>query len=105
VLQAAREIWNRYYAPLLGGQDSPQLAVYSHAISNPLYLFNYPLGHLIAFQVEEYLGAQKGARLGPEFERMVIVGAVTPDVWMKSATGAPVSAEPLLRAAAKVLPP
>jgi hypothetical protein len=29
---------------------------------------------------------------------MASFGAVTPDVWMTHATGAPVSAEPLLRA-------
>jgi hypothetical protein len=65
-------------------------------ISYPLYLSDYPLGHLIAFQLEEQL--RKRGPLGAEFERMARQGSVTPDVWMVKATGAPVSAQPLLRA-------
>jgi hypothetical protein len=34
---------------------------------------------------------------------MATVGAVTPDAWMTHATGAPVSAAPLLRAAEAAL--
>lgn len=92
----AQRVWNRFYAPVLGGKDTPLLGIYSHMISYPLYLFNYPLGHLIAFQIEEQVN-RKGV-VGPEIERMSKVGAVTPDVWMTSAAGGPVSAEPLLRA-------
>jgi len=96
VVGIARETWDRYYAPVLGGQGTPLLGIYSHMISYPLYLSDYPLGHLIAFQIEEHL--QKSGALGAEFERMSSFGSVTPDVWMTHATGAPVSAEPLLRA-------
>jgi hypothetical protein len=92
----AKEHWDRYYAPVLGGQGTPLLGIYSHMISYPLYLPDYPLGHLIAFQIEEHL--RKKGPLGAEFERMARYGAVTPDQWMVHATGAPVSAEPLLRA-------
>ena len=46
---------------------------------------------------------KKTGKLGPEFERMARYGAVTPDAWMEHATGAPVSAGPLLRATAKAL--
>jgi hypothetical protein len=70
-------------------------------INYPLYLFNYPLGHLIAFQIEEHM--KKTGKLGPEFERMAKHGAVTPDLWMENATGAPVGAGPLLRATEKAL--
>lgn len=95
-VQLARDVWNQYYAPVLGGKDTPLLGIYSHMISYPLYLFNYPLGHLIAFQIEEQV--KKTGKLGPEFERMATVGAVSPDLWMKKASGEPVSAGPLLRA-------
>src|SRR5262249_7823536 len=105
VLEEAKALWNRYQAPIFGAKDSPLLAVYSHMISTPLYLFNYPLGHLIAFQVEEHLRQQKTKPLGEEFERMVVIGSVTPDVWMENATGAPVSASPLLQATARALGP
>ncbi|MFZ5467993.1 MAG: hypothetical protein ACOZIN_01035 [Myxococcota bacterium] len=100
-MKIAREVWNRHYAPVLGGKDSVLLGIYSHMISYPLYLFNYPLGHLIAFQIEEHM--QKAGKLGPEFERMAKYGAVTPDLWMEHATGSPVSAGPLLRATASAL--
>jgi len=92
----ARDVWNRYYAPVLGARDSVLLGVYSHMINYPLYLFNYPLGHLIAFQIEERV--KQAGQLGPEFERMARQGAILPDLWMDGASGAPVSAGPLLRA-------
>jgi hypothetical protein len=95
-LATARDVWNRYYAPVLGGRDSVLLGIYSHMINYPLYLFNYPLGHLIAFQIEERV--KQAGKLGPEFERMAKQGAILPDLWMEGASGAPVSAGPLLRA-------
>ncbi len=95
-VKIAKEIWNKYYAPVLGGKDTPLLGIYSHMIAYPLYLFNYPLGHLIAFQIEEQM--RKGGKIGPEFRRMAKFGAVTPDLWMMNASGDPVSTGPLLRA-------
>jgi hypothetical protein len=97
----ARDVWNEYYAPVLGGRDSVLLGIYSHMINYPLYLFNYPLGHLIAFQIEEHV--KKAGPLGPEFERMAKQGAILPDLWMEGASGAPVSAGPLLRATEQAL--
>jgi len=92
----ARDLWNRHYAPVLGGKDSALLGIYSHIIAPSfLYLPAYPLGHLIAFQLEEKL---KGQKSGAEFERVASYGRVTPDLWMVHATGSPVSAGPLLRA-------
>jgi len=102
VVKIAKETWNRYEAPVLGGKDSVLLGIYSHMLSSPLYLPNYPLGHLIAFQIEERLRTEPGP-LGPKFERMARIGWATPDVWMTEATGAPVSAAPLLRAAEDAL--
>ncbi|WP_211365496.1 hypothetical protein [Polyangium fumosum] len=97
----AKKYWNQYYAPHLGSPDSALLAIYSHAISTPLYLPDYPLGHLIAFQIEEHV--RKQGKLGPEFERMAKYGSVLPDLWMKHAAGEAISAGPLLRAAEKAL--
>jgi hypothetical protein len=97
----AKETWNRYYAPVLGGKDTVLLGIYSHMVSTPLYLPDYPLGHLIALQIEEHV--KKAGSLGGEFERMAKHGAVVPDVWMTHATGAAVSADPLLSAAEEAL--
>ncbi|MFO0724176.1 MAG: hypothetical protein U1E65_10365 [Myxococcota bacterium] len=99
--EIARKIWNQYYAPVLGGKDTPLLGIYSHMISYPLYLSNYVLGHLIAFQIEEVV--DKAGKVGPEFERVAKFGAVLPDNWMVHASGAPVGAGPLLRSTERAL--
>lgn len=102
-LRIAREVWNRWYAPVLGVKDSPLLAIYSHMIHSFLYLPDYPLGHLISAQIEAHLAARPAGELGAEVERMTRFGAVAPDLWMQHATGSPVSAEPLLQAARRAL--
>jgi len=99
----ARQVWNRWSAPVLGVKDSPLLAIYSHMIDAGLYLPDYPIGHLIQAQVEEHLGALPPERLGAEFERMASLGRVAPDLWMTSATGSGVSARPLLAASRRAL--
>jgi len=77
------------------------LAIYSHMIDSFLYLPDYPIGHLIAFQIEEQI--KKSGSIGPEFERMAKMGRVTPDLWMEHATGKPVSADALLAATSEAL--
>src|SRR5262249_39822986 len=75
VVKIAKDTWNKFYAPVLGGKDAVLLGIYSHMLSNPLYLCDYPLGHLIAFQIEEQVKKDAGP-LGPKFERMAKIGAV-----------------------------
>ena len=98
-IQIAKTIWNKYYASVFGKKDVVLLAVYSHMIDSFMYLPDYPIGHLIAFQVEEQM--QKSGAIGPEFERMAKMGRVTPDMWMIHATRKPVGAEALLNATAE----
>ncbi|HEX5134264.1 MAG TPA: hypothetical protein VFW81_02630, partial [Thermoanaerobaculia bacterium] len=98
----AKTIWNRYYAPVLGKKDVVLLGIYSHMIDSILYLPDYPIGHMIAFQVERQM--EKAGAIGPEFERITKTGSVAPDLWMKKATGAPVGPEALLEATEKALP-
>jgi len=93
-LGIARDVWNRYYAPIFQKRDVTLLAIYSHMISSFLYLPDYPIGHMIAFQIDRQM--EKAGAIGPEFERMTTVGNVTPDVWMTRATGSPVGPEALL---------
>jgi hypothetical protein len=78
------------------------LGIYSHMIDSFLYLPDYPIGHMIAFQIERQM--EKAGSIGPEFERMAKTGNVAPDLWMKKATGAPVGPEALLAATAEALP-
>lgn len=100
VLQIAKDVWNKYYAPVLGMNDQVLLAIYSHIINSGLYVPDYPLGHIISFQIEQYL---KDKNLGQEMERMCKLGAITPDAWMEAAVGKPISTEPLIRAAEQAL--
>jgi oligoendopeptidase F len=100
-LSIAREIWNKYYAPVFNKRDVVLLAIYSHMIHSFLYLPDYPLGHLIAHQIEEHVA--KSGNLGKEFERMATYGRVTPDLWMTHATGSPVGADALLTATKRAL--
>lgn len=100
-VQISKDIWNRYYAPVFGKKDVVLLGIYAHMVNNFLYLPNYPIGHLIAFQIEEQM--EKAGNLGAEFERMAKYGSLPPDMWMKNATGAPVGASALLHATEKAL--
>ncbi|HPG33370.1 MAG TPA: hypothetical protein PLM34_05915 [Lentimicrobium sp.] len=84
----------------MGGNDEPILAIYSHMIDNPLYLSNYPMGHLIEFQVEQQV---KGKPLAAEFDRMYTQGRLIPQLWMKGAVGREISIEPTLNAATEAL--
>jgi hypothetical protein len=92
-LKIARDVWNRYYAPVFRVKDVELLAVYSHMISNGLYLPDYPIGHIIAFQLDKQF---RGPRFGAEFERVTRQGRLTPDAWMQGAVGGPLSARALL---------
>lgn len=100
VLSLAKEVWNAYFAPVIGVKDSILLAVYSHIIDSGLYTPDYPLGHLIQFQLESYL---KDKNLAPEMERMCVQGILTPDAWIRGAVGSGISSEPLLQAAGEAL--
>jgi hypothetical protein len=100
-LHIAKDVWNRYYAPVFGIEDVSLLGVYSHMIHSFLYLPDYSIGHMIAHQIEEQV--EKSGDLGAEFERMCLAGRITPDLWMKNATGRPVGPDALLHAVARSL--
>jgi hypothetical protein len=101
MLEISKEIWNRYYAPVFGRKDAVLLGVYSHIIDAFMYLPDYPIGHLIAFQIEEQM--KKAGNIGSEVERIAKMGRVSPDMWMENATGKPVGAEALLAATERAL--
>src|SRR5688572_29334201 len=54
-VQIAKDVWNKYFAPVFRKRDVMLLGVYAHMVNNFLYLPNYPIGHLIAFQIEEHI--------------------------------------------------
>jgi hypothetical protein len=100
-VQISKDVWNRYYAPVFHKNDVVLLGIYSHMIDSFLYLPDYPIGHMIAFQIEEQM--KKAGAIGPEFERMAKMGRITPDLWMERATGRPVGPEALLEATKRAL--
>jgi hypothetical protein len=93
VINIAKDVWNQYFAPVFGMKDQPILAIYSHMIDAPLYLSAYPIGHIIDFQIGNYL---KGKNLGDEVCRMYSMGRVTPKLWMERAVGSKINTTELL---------
>jgi hypothetical protein len=100
-LQIARDVWNRYYAPVFGIEDVTLLGIYSHMIHSFLYLPDYPVGGMIAHQIEEQIA--RSGDLGAEYERMCLAGNIAPDLWMKNATGSAVGPDALLQATASAI--
>lgn len=100
VITISKDIWNKYYADVFGSKDETILAIYSHMIDNPLYLSAYPIGHLIDFQLEKQLA---GKKFSDEVQRTFQQGRLIPQVWMKGATGEPLSNKPILEASAKAI--
>jgi len=93
VITIAKDVWNKYYAPVLGEKDSPLLAIYSHMINSPLYLANYPLGHIIEYQLEKFYANKNWAE---EVMRIYALGNLTPQQWMLEAVGEKISTKPML---------
>jgi len=100
VVAIARSVWNRWFAPVLGRKDSDLLAIYSHIIDSALYTPDYAIGKIVAFQVAPAL---RGAAFAEGVERMTRQGRLTPDAWMRGATGEGLSAGPLLAEARAAL--
>ncbi len=93
VQRIAKDVWNRYFAPVFGIRDEPVLAIYSHMIGYPLYLSAYAFGQIIEFQLENHFADRDFAS---EVDRIFRLGRLTPNVWIEQATGQPLSAEPIL---------
>mgnify|MGYP003303770965 CR=1 FL=1 len=104
VIAIAGDIWNKYYAPLLGEPDCPLLGIYSHMVGYALYLPAYPIGNIVQFQLEEHLATYKTpAEFAQEYSRIYQQGKLTPDAWMRGAVGEAMSVEPLLKAVRKAI--
>jgi hypothetical protein len=100
MIKFAVDTWNRYFAPVIGVKDSPILAIYSHMVEVPLYLPNYSYGHIVQFQIEEFL---RGKNLTDEIDRMFRQGRLTPQQWMMGAVGEKISTQPILNKLEEVL--
>lgn len=100
VVSLSKEVWNKYYAPVFGCKDETVLAIYSHMIGYPLYLSAYAFGQIIEFQLDNHL---QGKDFAGEVSRIFRQGRLTPNVWIKQATGNDLSVDPMLQAVREVL--
>ena len=96
-LQIAAEVWNDYFEPVLGEKDCVLLAIYSHIINSPMYLPNYPIGHIVQFALEEALADKKGAEWADAYECWYRLGRLTPNEWMRQAVNGELSVKPILK--------
>ena len=104
VVRIASEVWNQYYAPVLGEKDSPLLGIYSHMVGYALYLPAYPIGNLVQHQLEEHLAQYRSTdEWAKEYTRIYQQGRLTPDAWMRGAVGEALSVEPILKAVREVM--
>lgn len=103
-IRIAKEVWNKYYEPVLGTHDSTILAVYSHMVNSPMYLPNYPYGHIIEYQIEEHFSKLYNPNhIAPEIDRIWRIGRLTPNAWMNEAVGSDVSTQPILNAIDRIV--
>lgn len=103
-IRIAKEVWNKYYEPVLGTHDSVILAVYSHMVNVPMYLPNYPYGHIVEYQIEEHLSKLPDPEdIGGEIDRIWRIGRLTPNAWMNEAVGSDVSTKPILNAVKRIV--
>jgi len=100
VIDIAKSVWNEFYEPVFNKKDQTILAIYSHMIDAPLYLSMYPIGHLIDFQINNYM---KNKNIGTEVERIYQIGRKTPAIWMQEAIGEKLSVNSLLSATSDAL--
>ena len=98
-IEIARDVWNKYYAPVLGEKNATILACYSHMVNAPMYLPNYPFGHIIEYQLEAHFAkCGTDAQFAAEINRIYRLGRLTPNEWMRQAVGSNVSTDPILHA-------
>ena len=97
VLTIAADVWNQYYEPVLGEKDCILLAIYSHMVNSPMYLPNYPIGHIVQFQLEEALADKTQSQWAQLYEQWYRLGRLTPNHWMRQAVNGELSVLPILR--------
>lgn len=93
----ARELWNQYYAPVIGEKDSILLAMYAHFYDEDWFLPSRSIGRMIEYQIAAHV---RESGLRTEMVRLCTLGSIPPDLWMNYAVGSPVSSRALLEAAA-----
>jgi hypothetical protein len=100
VMNISGEIWNKYYSPVFGGiKDQHILSIYNHFITGSLYLYNYFLGDVIMFQLNDAYPDN----LAYGLKKACSEGQTLPELWMEHAAGKAISLEPLLKTAKEAI--
>lgn len=94
VMKISSDLWNKYFTKHFGKTHYNILGIYSHMIDACLYLPDYPMGHIISYQIEKYFEKNE---LATNLERMCKLGNIYPDLWMENAVGSPISPEELIK--------
>jgi oligoendopeptidase F len=100
LLRNAREVWAEFFQEHFGDDPYHILGAYQHMLGHPLYLPDYAIGRTISHQIRSHM---QGKDLAAETKRICSIGRVTPDAWMRSAVGGPLSAAPLIEDTAEAL--
>ena len=95
-IRIAADVWNEFFEPVLGEPDCPLLAIYSHMVNSPMYLPNYPIGHLVEFQLEQFLADKTPEEWAEHYQRCYRLGRLTPDEWMRRAVNRNLSVDACL---------
>lgn len=93
VLSIARNIWGEYYAPIFGKNGFEILGAYSHMFWGDAYLADYPLGHIISYQIRKHLN---GKNLAKEMLKLCRQGSIHPQAWLRNGINQEISVKPLL---------
>ena len=73
-------------------------------VNAPMYLPNYPFGHIVEFQIEQHFAQLPDPdNIGDEILRIWKAGCLTPQERMRQAVGTGVSVEPVLEAVEKIV--
>ena len=93
VLRNAKAVWDEFFLDDYGVDPYHILGAYQHMLGHPLYLADYAIGRTISHQIRSFM---QGRDLATETRRICSIGRMTPDAWMRTAVGGPLSATPLI---------
>jgi hypothetical protein len=91
----ARDVWNRYYAPVFWRKDCALLA--GGGLPRP----GHAIAAMIAYQIRRRI--DQAGKPDETLKRCAGLGWLTPDLWLIRATGFPLGPEAMLEAAAGAL--
>jgi hypothetical protein len=66
-------------------------------VNSPMYLPNYPIGHIVQFQLEQFFADKTDCQWAEQYQRCYRLGRLTPEEWLRQATGSTLSVEPILK--------